>query len=340
MKKLILALLIAVVVSSGVSASDEEFVSVVTEAVQDDVGEGETITDVKLSERVLTIYVDLADDYPISRRDVMISRVGSITDSVLELEQYDSFWDKVAVDFGEDGSVYNSREKAVDDGYGRYFEQEKYFFFPGGVKEPENKAEENTKETAEAESKPESKSDTDENSASGQTVPEYSCDVLGDGMVQYSDGVVSYSWDSKKYDYSVNNGYFEVSRYIDGVKYTFSIIASQDTMPDSIKLYAANAAKAYYTDMPEGSLLALSHESVPGFENYVCAETGVNSDEVNYYSHVYGVTDMKRAFVIALTAHVTGKDKKELHEKEFADGKQNFYMLGQISDLVETLQFE
>lgn len=85
----------------------EKFVEDVRTAIEDAVGANEYITDVSLSDNILTISVDLskADTSIISVEDLAISRAQSITDDFLELQQYDDLWKEIIVDFGDVGYV-------------------------------------------------------------------------------------------------------------------------------------------------------------------------------------------------------------------------------------------
>lgn len=93
--------------TSDLENRTEKFVEDVRTAIEDAVGANEYITDVSLSDNILTISVDLskADTSIISVEDLAISRAQSITDSFLELEQYDDLWKEIIVDFGDVGYV-------------------------------------------------------------------------------------------------------------------------------------------------------------------------------------------------------------------------------------------
>lgn len=86
------------------------------------------IKKVKLKKRDLCIYVDLSntDPEPLTIEDVAWTLAGSITDEVLELEQYYSMWDTITVDFGEVGFIKNSKDEIQNDGYGNYFPAENF----------------------------------------------------------------------------------------------------------------------------------------------------------------------------------------------------------------------
>lgn len=105
--------------------SPESFVNDVEEAIQGAVGSDEYITDVVLTDDTLTISVDLskADVTIVPLEDLAVSRASSITDSFLELEQYDDLWNKIVIDFGNVGLVSRTSNDIVENEYGmRYFE--------------------------------------------------------------------------------------------------------------------------------------------------------------------------------------------------------------------------
>ena len=93
-------------------------------AIDGDVGAGEAITDVKFEDGDLCVYVDFskADPTPLTLEDLAESRTSSITDSILELTEYDDLWDTITVDFGSIGKITNGKSDIRDDGYGRYFD--------------------------------------------------------------------------------------------------------------------------------------------------------------------------------------------------------------------------
>lgn len=115
--------------------SGESFVEDVKSVIQGDVGENEFITDVAYQKRQLTVYVDLSqkDPTPLTLEDIALSRNSSITDDILELSQYDDLWDEIIVDFGETGTVVNSKSDIADNGYGRYFDVDKKYLEMWGM---------------------------------------------------------------------------------------------------------------------------------------------------------------------------------------------------------------
>lgn len=115
--------------STSEEASPDQFVAEVQASIQGDVGSGETIKEVILDSRKLYVYVDFSqgDFSTFSAADIARSRTSSITDDILALDQYDSLWDSIVVDFGSVGYIENSREAIKDEGYGRFFDLDSSF---------------------------------------------------------------------------------------------------------------------------------------------------------------------------------------------------------------------
>lgn len=106
----------------------DKFVEDVKAAIQDAIGEGEAIASVVLENNDLCVYVDFskADPAPLTMEDLALSRASSITDAILELQDYDSLWETITVDFGETGHITNSKADIQTNGFGRYFPSENF----------------------------------------------------------------------------------------------------------------------------------------------------------------------------------------------------------------------
>lgn len=105
----------------------EDFVKTVKLAIRNDIGEGESISDIKLENSDLCIYVDLGgNDTILAMKDIAFSRTSSITDSILELYQYDHLWDSITVDFGKLGKIVNKKDNIESNEYGRYFKSSSF----------------------------------------------------------------------------------------------------------------------------------------------------------------------------------------------------------------------
>lgn len=106
--------------------SPETFVSAVEEAIQGAVNSSdEHITNVDLTDSTLTISVDLseADTTIVPLEDLAVVRAQSVTDVILDLEQYDDLWNKIVVDFGDVGLVSRTSDDIIENEYGmRCFE--------------------------------------------------------------------------------------------------------------------------------------------------------------------------------------------------------------------------
>lgn len=106
----------------------DKVIATVKEAIQGQVGENESIQDVVLKNMDLKVYVDFTkvDPSPLTIEDLAIARTTSITDEILLFEEYDELWNTITVDFGEIGSIKNSKENIESNEYGRYFKSENF----------------------------------------------------------------------------------------------------------------------------------------------------------------------------------------------------------------------
>lgn len=100
----------------------------VKETIQGQVGENEYITDVILEGGDLCVFVDFskADPAPLTIEDLAIHRTVSITDKILEFEEYDTLWNTITVNFGDIGSIKNGKDNIDSNEYGRYFREENF----------------------------------------------------------------------------------------------------------------------------------------------------------------------------------------------------------------------
>lgn len=111
--------------TTKIEVSPQDFVSYVKVAIEGDVGKNESITDVVYDNGTLTVCVDLENAVipnGFTNEDIALSRVSSITDSILELPNCDDLWNEIIIDFGDIGKVKNTKANIVDSEYGRYFD--------------------------------------------------------------------------------------------------------------------------------------------------------------------------------------------------------------------------
>lgn len=106
-------------------ASEDDLVSVVTEVINDSVGEGEQITGVTLDGKNLIVTVDLSGATipdPLSAHDIALMRISSITDNILGLDDtYYNAWDTITLDFGTEGTAVLDKSMVKNEGYGNFF---------------------------------------------------------------------------------------------------------------------------------------------------------------------------------------------------------------------------
>ena len=103
----------------------DKLIAAVEEAIEGQVGEGESITGVDFDGSNLTVHVDMsgADTSLFSAREIALSRISSITDQILSLgDEYYNTWETVTLDFGDIGKAVLDKSIVKDQGYGKYFD--------------------------------------------------------------------------------------------------------------------------------------------------------------------------------------------------------------------------
>ena len=110
---------------SAGTVSDDELVNEVKKVIEGSIGSGEKITEVSFADKDILIKVDMsgADTSLLSVKDIAASRVSSITDEILELdESYYNTWETVTLDFGNVGKITCNKSMVKDEGFGKYFD--------------------------------------------------------------------------------------------------------------------------------------------------------------------------------------------------------------------------
>ena len=103
----------------------DTLVAAVEEAIEGQVGEGEEITGVDFDGSNLTVHVDMSgtDTSIFSAHDIALSRISSITDQILALDdEYYNTWETVTVDFGDVGKAVLDKSIVKDQGFGKFFD--------------------------------------------------------------------------------------------------------------------------------------------------------------------------------------------------------------------------
>lgn len=117
----------------------EQFIEKVKEKADGAIGkENETITDIKLNNKNLTVYVDIskADPSPLTYEQLAESRTSSITDAILELEEYYDLWESITIDFGKIGKSKNNKSDIEKNEYGSAYFPLEDFSLVGSSNEP------------------------------------------------------------------------------------------------------------------------------------------------------------------------------------------------------------
>ena len=117
----------------------EQFIEKVKEKADGAIGkENETITDIKLNNKNLTVYVDIskADPSPLTYEQLAESRTSSITDAILELEEYYDLWESITIDFGKIGKSKSNKSDIEKNEYGSAYFPLEDFSLVGSSNEP------------------------------------------------------------------------------------------------------------------------------------------------------------------------------------------------------------
>ncbi len=84
--------------------------------------EDKTITNVKLKNKDLRVYVDISkSDTPLPMENYAKVVSISITDNILTLRDYDDLWETITIDFGEIGEIKNNKADMEITPEGRFF---------------------------------------------------------------------------------------------------------------------------------------------------------------------------------------------------------------------------
>lgn len=88
------------------------------ETIEMNIGEDDTLKDVKYEGNDIFIEVLLDDDGVFEPKDLAISRYSSITDELLE----NPHWENISVEFTNVGIITMNTNQAVENEYGKYFD--------------------------------------------------------------------------------------------------------------------------------------------------------------------------------------------------------------------------
>lgn len=115
--------------SQSLDKSDDSFIQEIRSSISGSIGEGESITDVSLSDGNVCVVVDLSgtDTSLLSIEDIAVSRASSITDAFLDISDCDNLWDSITVDFGDVGKItMNKKDVETNEYGGRYFDESQF----------------------------------------------------------------------------------------------------------------------------------------------------------------------------------------------------------------------
>ena len=165
--------------------------------------------------------------------------------------------------------------------------------------------------------------------------------LISDGEVSFSTDCLGYSWKGTDYDYNNLNGYPELVKIENGMKYSFAIIDVKEGMVDSLISFAVDAINAYYENKPEGCVLSYNNDAMPGFENLVGVSTGVcyPTDSPTVFSSVYALTDTNHSIAIALTVRGATEGIVKEWEENYEEGECQYSLDAHFKDILDTFWF-
>lgn len=111
--------------------NEGDLVRAVRDCTKDSLGKGEKITDIVLEGNNLVIKIDMsgADTSLFPANQIAGTRIGSVTDSILELDDsYYNSWDTITLEFKDIGSIVLKKSDVRNQGYGKFFEYDESVF--------------------------------------------------------------------------------------------------------------------------------------------------------------------------------------------------------------------
>lgn len=111
-------------ISDSTTMTPDIFVSELSTLLSTQIGNDEEITNITLENEILSIFVELSNSQPKvgTLHNLADNRVSSITDEILNHEDFDTYWNIIVIDFGDIGTQTCNKSMIQDDGYGRYFD--------------------------------------------------------------------------------------------------------------------------------------------------------------------------------------------------------------------------
>lgn len=165
--------------------------------------------------------------------------------------------------------------------------------------------------------------------------------LSGDGKAVFSSPLLSYSWGVSDYFYKNLNGYPELTKYENDLELSFAIIGVEEGMVDSLSEFAVDAIRKYYSNLPEGCVIAHEDTPMPGFENLLGITTGVcyPTGAPTTFSSVYALTDTENSIVVALTVGGAPEKVEEERHKNFLNGERQYAIDEYFKDILDTFWF-
>lgn len=117
--------------ATATKVTENSTIATVREWVDQGLGIGETVSNLLLENRTLSMSINLGSGGILPLEDLAESRVSSITDEILNHTEFDSEWDKIVISFTDVRDYIFTKDDIISSSYGRYFD-------PTGLETPGN----------------------------------------------------------------------------------------------------------------------------------------------------------------------------------------------------------
>lgn len=198
------------------------------------------------------------------------------------------------------------------------------------------------------EDKKETGSDKKEDKYSVKFSKDIPVTIGNDGMAMFDNGTVSYSWDTKEWNYELKNGVPVVYKSYNGLRYSFAVFAYNDGMVDDLSKYALNSTAKFWGKTSDDMLGKMSAGGpVDKFIGCSTIQTGFGI--IDYSSEnsrddklgvVYSLSNVKHSCVISVYAQGMGNIIKKLNEDNYAGGKDNELIIKPAEDIITSFSLK
>ena len=174
--------------------------------------------------------------------------------------------------------------------------------------------------------------------------------IGNDGMAVFDNGTLSYSWDTKEWNYVLKNGIPVVYKSYNGLRYSFAVFAYNDGMADDLSMYALNSTANFWGKTSDDMLSKMSAGGpTDKFSSMGCSTFQTGFAIIDYSTEdapndklgvVYSLSNVKHSAVISVYAQGMGKYIKKLNEDNYAGGKDNGIIIKPAEDIINSFSLE